>query len=181
MTELRSDRLKVSVIIVHLLCCIWLWDSMECSTVCKLPEFVQTRIHWVGDAIQPSHLLLHPSCSALSLSQHQGLFQWISSSHQVAKVLELQHQSFQWIFKVDLTSFRTDWFYLLAIQGTLESSPAPQFKSINSLALSLPYGTISHLYMTIGKTIALTIWTCVGFLICCLGLSKLSFQGVRIF
>ena len=61
-------------------------------------EFTPTHVHWVGDAIQPSHPLSSPSPPALSLSQHQGLFKWVSSSHQVAKILEfqLQHQSFQW-------------------------------------------------------------------------------------
>ena len=78
---------------------IWLCDPMDCSTpgfpvLYCLPEFAQTHVHWVNDAIQPSHLL-PPSLPALSLSQHQGLFQWVSCSHQVAKVLELQHQSFQ--------------------------------------------------------------------------------------
>ena len=70
---------------------------------------------------QTSHALLHPSSSALSFSQHQGLFQRVSSSQQVAKVLELQlqHQSFQWI--LGLISFRVDWFDLLAVQGTLKS------------------------------------------------------------
>ena len=68
-----------------------------------LLEFTQTHVHWVGDAIQPSHHLLSPSPPTFRLSQHQGLFQWISSSHQMAKVLEfqLQHQSFQWIFRTD--------------------------------------------------------------------------------
>ena len=91
-----------------------------------LPEFAQTHIHWVSDAIQPSHPLSPPSHPlsppsppALNLSQHQGIFQWISSSHQVAKVLELQHQSFQWIFRVDF--LRIDWFDLLAVQGTSKS------------------------------------------------------------
>ena len=67
-----------------------------------LPEFAQTLIHWVGDAIQPSHSLLHPSPTALNLSQHQGLFQLVGFSHKETKVLELQlqHQSFQWIFRV---------------------------------------------------------------------------------
>ena len=64
-----------------------------------LPEFAQTHVHWVSDAIQLSYPLSSPSPHALNLSQHQGLFQWVSSSHQVAKVLELQHQSFQWIFR----------------------------------------------------------------------------------
>ena len=69
----------------------------------QLPEFTQTHVHRVSDAIQPSHPLSSPSPPAFNLSQHQGLFQWVSSSHQVAKVLEfqLQHQSFQWIFRTD--------------------------------------------------------------------------------
>ena len=150
--------------------------------VCKLPEFAHSHVHWVGDAIQPSHLLLPPSRSALNLSQHQGLFQWVSSSHQVSKVLEVQHQSFQWIFRVDLTSFRIDWFYLLAIQGTLKSLLQHHSSKASILWVSaFLMVQLSHLYMTIGKTIALTIWTFDSFLICCLGLSKLSFQGVRIF
>ena len=64
----------------------------------QLPESTQTHVHWVSDAIQPSHPLSSPSPPALNLSQHQGLFKWVSSSHEVAKVLEfqLQHQSFQW-------------------------------------------------------------------------------------
>ena len=64
------------------------------------PEFTQTPVHWVNDAIQLSHPLLSPSPATFNLSQHQGLYKWVNSSHQVAKVLEfqLQHQSFQWIF-----------------------------------------------------------------------------------
>ena len=73
-----------------------------------LLEFAQTHVHWVDDAIQPSHPLSPPSPPALNLSQHQGLFQWVSSLHQMAKVLELQlqHQSFQWILRID---FLWDW------------------------------------------------------------------------
>ena len=88
--------------------CPTLCNPMNCSTPGlpihhQLPEFSQTHVHWVGNAIQPSHLLSSPSPPALNLSWHQGLFKWVSSSHQVAKVLEfqLQHQSFQWIFKTD--------------------------------------------------------------------------------
>ena len=68
-----------------------------------LLEFTQTHVHWVGDAIQPSHPLSFPSPPALNLSQHQSLFQWVSFLHQVARVLEfqLQHQSFEWIFRID--------------------------------------------------------------------------------
>ena len=70
----------------------------------QLPESTQTHVHWVGDAIQPSHPLSSPSPLAFSLSQHQGLFKWVSSSHQVAKILEsqFQHQSFQWTPRTDL-------------------------------------------------------------------------------
>ena len=70
----------------------------------QLPEFTQIHVHWVGDAIQPSHPLSSPSPPALSLSQHQGLFKWVCSLHQVAKVLEfqLQHQAFQWKPRTDL-------------------------------------------------------------------------------
>ena len=72
-------------------------------SITQLPELTQTQAHWVGDAIQPSHPLLSPSLPAFNLSQHQGLFQWVNSLHQVTKVLEfqLQHQSFQWIFRTD--------------------------------------------------------------------------------
>ena len=66
----------------------------------QLPELAQTHVHWAGDAIQPSHSLSSPSPPVFNPSEHQILFQWVSSSHQVAKVLEfkLQHQSFQWIY-----------------------------------------------------------------------------------
>ena len=71
--------------------------------VYHLLELAQTQVHWVGDAIQPSHSLPSPSPPTFNLSQHQGLFQWVSSLHQEAKVLEfqLQHQSFQCIFRTD--------------------------------------------------------------------------------
>ena len=88
--------------------CPTLCDPMDCSTQGfpvhhQLPEFIQAHVHWVSDAIQPSHPLSSPSSPALNLSQHQGLFKWVSSSYQVAKVLEfqLQHQSFQWTFRTD--------------------------------------------------------------------------------
>ena len=88
--------------------CLTLLDPMGCSTpgfsvLHHLPEFAQIHVHWVGDAIQPSHPLPFPSPRVFSLSQHQAFFQWVSSSHHVAKVLELQlqYQSFQWIFRID--------------------------------------------------------------------------------
>ena len=89
--------------------CLTLCDPMDCSTPGlpvhhQLPEFTQTLVRWVGDAIQPSHPLLSPSPPTFNLSQYQGLFKWVSSSHQVAKVLEfqLQHQSFQSTLRTDL-------------------------------------------------------------------------------
>ena len=89
--------------------CLTLCDPMNCSmpglpVYHQLPESTQTHVCWVSDAFQPSHPLLSPSPPALNPSQHQGLFQWVSSLHQVAKVLEfqLQHQSFHWIFRTDL-------------------------------------------------------------------------------
>ena len=88
--------------------CLTLCNPMNCSTPGlpdhhQLLELAQTHVHWVGDAIQPSHLLSSPSPPAFNLSQHQGLSQWVSSSQQLATVLEfqLQHQSFQWILRTD--------------------------------------------------------------------------------
>ena len=105
----------------------------------QLPELTQTHVHWVGDAIQPSHPLSSPS-PTFNLSQHQGLFKWVSSSHQVDKVLEfhLQNQSFQWIFRTDFLSDGLVWSRC-SPRDSQESSPTPQFKSINSLALSFLY------------------------------------------
>ena len=87
--------------------CLTLCNPMDCSTPGfpvhrQLPELAQTHIRRVGDAIWSSHPLSSPSPPVFNLSQHQGLFQWVNSSHQVAKVeLQLQHQSFQWIFRTD--------------------------------------------------------------------------------
>ena len=97
---------------VQFLSCVLLFvtpcNPMDCSTPGfsvhhKFPELAQAHVHQISDAIQPSHALSSPSPPAFNLSQHQGLFQWVSSSHQVAIVLEfqLQCQSFQWIFRSD--------------------------------------------------------------------------------
>ena len=79
-------------------------QSTRLSCPSPTPELAQIHVHQVGDAIQPSLPLLFPSPPAFNLSQLQGLFQWVSSSHQMARLLEfqLQHQSFQWIFRTDL-------------------------------------------------------------------------------
>ena len=123
----------------------------------QLLEFTQTHAHGVNDAIQPSHLLSSLSSPALNLSQHQGFFQWGSSLHQVAKVLEfqLQHQSFQ--------SFRIDWSDLLAVQGTLKSLLQHHSSKASILQHSSFFTVqLSNQYMTTRKTISLTRWTSVG-------------------
>ena len=111
-------------------------------------EFAQTHVHWVGDAIQTSRPLSSPSPPAFNLSQNQGLFQWVSYSHQVAKVLSF---SFSWsTYKeyLGLISFRNDWFDLPEIQGTLKS--LLQHHSLKHQlyqALSLFYGpTFTSIY-----------------------------------
>ena len=141
---------------------------MDCSTPGfpvhhQPPELAQTHVHRFGDAIQPSHPLSSPSPPAFNLSQHQGLFKWVSSSHQVAKVLELQlqHQSFQCIFRTDF--LRTDWFDLLAVQGTLKSLLQHHSSKASVLQHSAFFMVqLSHPKMTTGKTIALTRWTFVS-------------------
>ena len=100
--------------------CPTLWDPINCSTPGLpvhhlLPEFIQTHVHQVSDAIQPSYPLSSPSPPAFNLSQQQSLFQWVSPSHHVAKALEfhLQYHSFQWIFRTDFPLGLTDWISLL--------------------------------------------------------------------
>ena len=108
-TPLLQESISSSVYVSSVTqSCPTLCGPMDCITpdlpVChQLPEFTQTHIHWVSDVIQPSHLLSSPSPPAFNPSQHQGLFQWVDSFYQVAKVLEFQHQheSFQWIFRTD--------------------------------------------------------------------------------
>ena len=147
MTDLEDGAYLVSIqfsSVPH--SCPTLCDPMDCSTPGfpvpqYLPEFAQIHVHWVGDATQPSHPLLPPSPPALSLSQHQGLFRWVDSSHQVSEVLELQlqRQSFQWICRVEFLKHWLVWSPCCPrdCQG---SSSAPQFESISSSAPSLLYG-----------------------------------------
>ena len=141
--------------------CPTLCDPMDCNMPglpvhYQLLEFTQTHVHWVSDAIQPSHPLLSPSPLAVNLSQHQGLFQSVSSSHQVAKVLELQlqHQSFQWTFRTDF--LRMDWLDLLEVQVTLKNLLQHHSSKASILLCSAFFIVqLSHPYMTTGKTIAL--------------------------
>ena len=135
MYQIRSDQISHSVVSNSL-------DPMNHSTPGlsvhhQLPEFTQTHVHWDSDAIQPSQPLSSPSSPVLNLSQHQGLFKWVSSLHQVAKLLEfeLQHYSFQRNPRADLQNglARSP----CSPRDSQESSPTPQFKGINSSALSL--------------------------------------------
>ena len=87
----------------------------------QLLEFTQTHVHWVGDAIQPSHPLSSPSPPATNPSQHQGLFKWVSSSHEMAKVLEFSFSISPSKEIPGLISFRMDWLDLFEVQGTLKS------------------------------------------------------------
>ena len=130
--------------------------------------------HWVGDAIQPFYPLLSPFPPALNLSKHHNLFKWVSSSHQVAQILELQlqHQSFQWTFRVD---FLKDW--LVWSPSCLRVFFKHQSSNASILWCSAFFMVqFSHLYMTTGKTIALTTWIisllakwCLSFLLHSLG------------
>ena len=163
---------------------------MDCNTpgfpvLHYLLEFAQTLVHWDGDAIQPSHPLSSPS-PALNLSQHQGL-----SSESVLRIRWPKYWSFSFNISPsnkysDLISFRIDWFDLLAFQGTLKSLLQHHNSKASILRCSVFFMVqLSLSYMTTWKTIALTIWTsvskvCLCYLICCLGLSYLSFRGVSI-
>ena len=147
---------------------VWLfatpWTAARpASCPSPIPEFAQTHVHWVGDAIQPSHSLSSPSPPIFNISQLQGLFQWVSSSYQVAKILEFRFSISPSNECSGLISFRIDWFDLLAIQGTLRSL----LQHHSSKASILWHSTflmvqLSYPYMTTRKTIALARWTFVG-------------------
>ena len=148
--------------------CMTPCDPMDCGTpgfpvLHYLPEFTQTHVHWVGDAIQPIHPLLSPSPPTLNLFQHQGL-----SNESVLCIRWPKYWSFSFSISPSneysgLISFRIDWLDLLVIQGTLKSllqhhsSKAPILQCSAFFIVQL-----SHPYMTTGKTIALTRWTLVS-------------------
>ena len=156
------------IVVVQLLNCPTLHNPMDCSMLGllvhhKLPEFTQTHDHWVSDAIQSSHPLSSSSTPTFNLSQHQGLFKWV--------VLHIRWPKF-WSFHFSISSsneyaglisFRIDWLDRLAVQGTLKSflhyhsSKASVFMHSAFFIIQL-----SHPYMAIGKTIALTRWTSIG-------------------
>ena len=135
------------------------------------------------ESVMPSnHPLSPPSLPAFSLSQHQDLFQRVSFSHQVAKVLELHFTNSPSNDYSGLISFRIDWLDLLAVQGTLKSLLQHHSSKASIVWHSAFFMVqLSHPYKTTGKTIALTTWTFVGKVMFCLGLSQLFFQGASIF
>ena len=152
--------------------CPTLWDPMDCSTSGfpvhhKLLEFTQTHVHWVTNIIQPSHPLLSHSPPTFNHSQHQDLFKWVCSSHQVAKV-----SATWWSFSFNISpsneysgliSFKMDWLDLLTVQGTLKSLLQYHSSKASVLQCSAFFKVqLSHPYMTTGKAIVLTRWTFVG-------------------
>ena len=151
------------------------------------PGVAQIHVHWLSDAIQSFHPLLPPSPPALNHSQHQGLFQWVGSSHQVAKVLNLQfqHQSFHEYS--GLISFRIDWFDLLAVQGLswIFSNTTIRKHQFFSDQLSLWLNSHIHTWLLEKPELwldrPLLAKQCLCFLIYCLDLSKLCFQGASVF
>ena len=143
-------------------------DPMDCSMPgllvhYQLPEFTQSHVHWVSDAIQPSHPLLSPSTPTFTLSQHQGLSKWVT----LLSIRWPKYQSFS--FNISPSKDTQDWSPFNGLIGSpcsprdsQESSPTPQFKSINSSCSAFFTVQLLHPYMTIGKTIVLTRWTFVG-------------------
>ena len=145
--------------------CLPLCNPMDCNTPGlpvhhQLQEFTQTHVHWAGDAIQPSHPLSCPSPPAFNLPQHQGLFKWVSSSHQVANIGVSASASNEYS---GLISFRMDWLDLLAVQETLKSLLQHHSSKESILWHSAFFMVqLSHPHMTTGKTIGLTRWTFIG-------------------
>ena len=167
--------------------CPILWDPMNCSTpglpvYHQLPESSQTHVHWVGDATQPSHLLPFPSPPALNFSEHQGLFKWVNSSHQVAKILEFQLNISPSNEHPDLISFRIDWLGLLAVQRTLKivfqhhisKASMMLYEEISSFSHSIVFLYVFVLIAEEGFLISPcnSLWLCIQ-----IGASFLSFFG----
>ena len=165
-TKINAQRFNSGLQIVAQ-SCPTLCDPMNHSTPGlpdhQLPELAQTHVHQVGDAIQSSHLLLTLSPPAFNLSQHQGLFQWVNSSHRWRKIWSFSFSICSSNESSGLISFMMDWLDLLTVQGTIKSL----FQHHNWKVSILQHSAflivqLSHTYMTTGKTIPLTRWTIVG-------------------
>ena len=137
--------------------CLTICDPMECNMPGfpihhQLLETTQTLVHRVSDAIQPRHPLSSPSPPAFNLSHHRGLSQWVSPSHQVAKVMSFSFSISPSNEYSGLISFRIDWFDLLAVQGILKSLLQHESSEESLLQCSAFFMVqLSHLYMTTGK------------------------------
>ena len=129
----------------------------------QLPEFTQTQVHRVGDAIQPSHPLSSPSPPARIPSQHQCLFQWVTLRMRWPKIWSFSFSISPYNEHPGLISFRMDWLDLLAVQGTLKSL-LQHHSSEASIPQCSAFFTVqlSHPYLSTGKTIAFTRRTFVG-------------------
>ena len=165
----QKGLVKQDFLFPLLLLCLTLCDPMNCSTsdllvLHYLPGFAQTHVHWVSDAIQPSHPLSPPSPLVLNLSQPQGLFQWVGLCIKCPKY---------WSFSIrpskeysEYISFRIGWFDLLAMQGTLKSLLQHHSAKVSILQHSEFFVVQqSHPYMNTGKAIALTTWNFAGKLV----------------
>ena len=128
-----------------------------------LKDFTQTHVHWVSDAIQPSHSLSSPSPPVPNPSKYQSFSQWVNPSHEVAKALEFQFSIIPSKKHPGLISFRMDWLDLLVVQGTLKSLLQHHSSKATILQRSAFFTVqLSHPYMTTGKIIALSRQTFVG-------------------
>ena len=160
--EKQSHRNFLSLVQFSDSVLLTLCDPIDCSMPGlpvhhQLPKFAQTHVHWVGDAIQLFHPLSSTSPPAFNLSQHQGLFQWVSSLHQVVKVLSFRFSISASSEYSGLISFRMDWLDLLAVRKTLKSLLQHHSSKASILLCSVFFIVqLSHPYMTIGKTIAFT-------------------------
>ena len=142
---------------------LWPHGLQHARLSCPSPIPRAVSNHWVGDATQPSHSLLSPSPPPFSLSQRQGLFQWVISSHQVVKYWSFSFSICPSNEYSGLISFRMDWLDFLAVQGTLKSLRQHHSSKVSILRWSAFFMVQhSHPYMTMGKTIALTRQTFVG-------------------
>ena len=156
-------------VVVRLPSCVWFfmtsWTARcQASLSLTISQFPQVHVHWIGDAIQSPHPLPPTSPSAFNILQPQALFHWVSSLHQVAKILQLQlqHQSFQKECS-GLISFKIDCFDLLVVQKTLKSLLYHHSSKASILWCSAFFIVqLSCPYRITGKTIALTRWTFVG-------------------
>ena len=152
--------------------CSTLCNPMDCSTPGlpvrhQLPEFIQTHVHWVGDAIQPSHPLSSPSPPTFNLFQNQGLFKWVSSLHQAAKVLEfqLQHQFFQWIPRTWSPLGCTGWisWQSKGLSRVFSSTTVQKHQffgsqlSYNLTLTSIPNYWKNHRWTFVGKVMSLLL------------------------